>query len=177
MKKRKPVTVAAETAPVIKQRSSKTKSLVLSAAIAAIYAVLTLLLAPISYGPVQLRVAEVMTVLPIFTSCAVPGLTVGCIVANLFGGFGLYDIIFGSLATLLGGLGTRALRKKPIIAVWPPVLSNAVIVGSMLYFVVPDSPALLWNIISVGLSQMLICVGLGIPFIWLLKKYPRLFLQ
>ena len=81
------------------------------------------------------------------------------------------------LATALGAIGTRLLRNKPWLAVWPPVISNALIVGSMLYFVVPDSPALLINVAMVGLSEMVICVILGLPFVLLLKKYAKAFFR
>ena len=153
---------------------NKTKALVYGAVIAAVYAALTLLFAWISYGPVQFRISEVLTVLPIFLPCAVPGLTIGCVLANLVGGYGIYDIVFGSLATLLGALGTRILRKRPILAVLSPVVSNSLIVGSMLYFVVPDSGALIFNMLTVGAGELVICLGLGLPLVQLLRKRPSL---
>ena len=108
-----------------------TRSLCVSAVIAALYAAMTLLLAPISYGPIQLRLSEAMTLLPILLPQAVPGLFVGCLIANLYTGM-LTDIIFGSLATLLAAIGTFLLRKKPFLAASCPVLSNSVIVGLVL---------------------------------------------
>ena len=108
-----------------------TRSLCVSAVIAALYAALTLLLAPISYGPIQLRLSEAMTLLPIVLPQAVPGLFVGCLIANLYTGM-LMDIIFGSLATLLAALGSHILRKKPLLAASCPVISNGVIVGLVL---------------------------------------------
>lgn len=110
------------------KRLLTTRSLCTSAVIAALYAALTILLAPISYGAIQCRVSEAMTLLPILMPQAVPGLFVGCLIANLYNGM-LTDIIFGSLATLLAAIGTRALRKKPILAAACPVISNGVIVG------------------------------------------------
>ena len=104
------------------------RSLCLSAVIAALYAALTLLLAPISYGPIQLRLSEALTLLPILLPQAIPGLFAGCLIANLYTGM-LTDIIFGSLATLLAAIGTWLLRKKPFLAAACPVLSNGVIVG------------------------------------------------
>ena len=83
------------------------KKLVQGALIGALYAVLTLAAAPISYGLMQVRISEALSVLPYFTAAAVPGLFVGCIVANLLGGAALYDVIFGSLATLLAAFLTR----------------------------------------------------------------------
>ena len=108
-----------------------TRSLCVSAVFAALYAALTLLLAPISYGPIQLRLSEAMTLLPILLPQAVPGLFVGCLIANLYTGM-LTDIIFGSLATLLAAIGTYLLRKKPLLAAACPVAANAVIVGLVL---------------------------------------------
>lgn len=108
-----------------------TRSLCVSAVIAALYAAMTLLLAPISYGPIQLRLSEAMTLLPILLPQAVPGLFVGCLIANLYTGM-LTDIIFGSLATLLAAIGTYLLRKKPVLAAACPVAANAVIVGLVL---------------------------------------------
>ena len=108
-----------------------TRSLCVSAVIAALYAALTILLAPISYGAIQLRVSEAMTLLPIVLPQAIPGLFVGCLIANLYTGM-LTDIIFGSLATLLAAIGTYLLRKKPLLAAACPVLANAVIVGLVL---------------------------------------------
>ena len=106
-------------------------SLCVSAVIGALYAAMTLLLAPISYGPIQLRLSEAMTLLPIVLPQAIPGLFVGCLIANLYTGM-LTDIIFGSLATLLAAIGTYLLRKKPILAAACPVISNGVIVGMVL---------------------------------------------
>ncbi|MGN1367449.1 MAG: QueT transporter family protein [Aristaeellaceae bacterium] len=110
-----------------------TRSLCVSAAIAALYAALTILLAPISYGNIQLRVSEAMTLLPMVLPQAIPGLFVGCLIANLYTGM-LTDIIFGSLATLLAAIGTYCLRKKPLLAAACPVVANGVIVGLVLAF-------------------------------------------
>lgn len=109
-----------------------TRYLCASAVIAALYAALTLLLAPISYGSIQCRISEALTLLPILTPTAVPGLFIGCLLANILGGCSLWDIVFGSLATLLAALGTRALRSKPLLAALCPVISNGIIVGAVL---------------------------------------------
>ncbi|MCH5285978.1 MAG: QueT transporter family protein [Christensenellaceae bacterium] len=112
-----------------------TRSLCTSAVIAALYAALTLLLAPISYGNLQCRISEAMTLLPMVMPAAIPGLFVGCLLANLLGGVTVWDIVFGSLATLIAAVGTYSLRNKPILAALCPVLSNGVIVGAVLSFV------------------------------------------
>ena len=94
------------------KKSNKVTFLTQAAVIAAIYVVLTIIFAPFSFGEVQVRISEALTVLPFFTPAAIPGLFVGCIIANLFGGAIPADIVFGSIATLLGALGTYALRKN-----------------------------------------------------------------
>ena len=107
------------------------RSLCMSAVIAALYAALTLLLAPISFGPLQLRLSEALTLLPILLPQAIPGLFVGCLIANLYTGM-LTDIVFGSLATLIAAIGTYSLRRKPLLAAACPVAANALIVGLVL---------------------------------------------
>ena len=87
----------------------KTLSLAYSAAIAAIYVALTMLVAPIAFGPVQFRISEALTILPFFTPVAIPGLFVGCLLANLLGSAAIWDVVFGSLATLIGAVGTWLL--------------------------------------------------------------------
>ena len=104
------------------------------AIIAAAYAALTLLFAPISYGPMQVRVAEALTILPIFTPAAVPGLFVGCFLANLFGDAVVLDAIFGSLATLLGAAGSWLLRRNHWMVPLPAIMANVVIIPFVLRY-------------------------------------------
>ena len=110
------------------------KSLARAGMIAAIYAALTLIFAPISFNAVQFRISEAMTVLPILLPEAVPGLAVGCLVANILGGAALPDVIGGTLATLIAAILTRTLRKKPVLAMASPVVINGLIVGPLVYF-------------------------------------------
>jgi uncharacterized membrane protein len=138
-----------------------------AAMLAAIYAVLTITLAPISYGPVQFRAAEAMTVLPWFYPEAAPGLFLGCLAANFFGGNGLPDVIFGSLATLAAALLTRRI-KTPWLAPLPPVLINALVIGAMLSYLL-GLPFLL-TAVEVGLGQLGACYGLGLPLLFFLKR-------
>ena len=99
------------------------------AMIAAIYVVLTLVFAPFSYGEVQVRISEALTILPLFTPAAIPGLFVGCLISNILGGCVLPDIIFGSLATLIGAVGTYMLRRQnKFLAPLPPIIANVLIV-------------------------------------------------
>ncbi|MBE5796555.1 MAG: QueT transporter family protein [Clostridiales bacterium] len=106
-----------------------TRSLCVSAVIAALYAALTMLLRPISFGSVQLRISESLTLLPVLMPQAIPGLFVGCLIANLFSPVGVLDIIFGSLATLIAACGTWYFRRMPILAAACPVVANGVIIG------------------------------------------------
>ena len=149
-----------------------TRTLTQSAIIAAIYVAITLLLAPISYGQLQVRVSEALTLLPILTPTAIPGLFVGCLLANVFNpaGASVLDIVFGSLATLAAACCTYALRKKPLLAACPPVIINAVVIGLVLHiqFQLPLVATMGW----VGLGQLIACYAGGFALLWALKKLP-----
>lgn len=148
--------------------------------IAAGYTVLTLLamMLNLAYGPVQFRFSEALTVLPVLTPAAVPGLAVGCLLSNLWSSMGALDIIFGTAATLLAALTTymvRNIRVKgiPILAPLPPVLFNALIVGVEITIVSPGGfvfPAFLANALSVGLGELAVCYVLGLPLLVALEK-------
>lgn len=143
-----------------------------AAMIAAIYVVLTIVFAPISFGEIQVRIAEMLTILPIFTPAAIPGLFVGCLIGNITGGAVLPDIICGSIATLIGATGTYMLRKYHRgIAVLPPILANAVIVPFVLryaYGVILPIPFLA---LTVGIGEIISCGILGNVLAAVLKKY------
>ena len=135
--------------------------------LAAIYAALTIALAPISYGPLQFRVAEAMTVLPWFYPDAIPGLFVGCLIANLYGGYGIWDVVFGSAATLAAAWLTRRM-KNLWLAPLPPVLVNAIVVGAILS-VLEGLPFWL-TAAEVGLGQFGACYALGLPLLLFLRR-------
>ncbi|MDR1741695.1 MAG: QueT transporter family protein [Synergistaceae bacterium] len=135
--------------------------------IAALYAALTVVLAPISYGPVQFRISEALTLLPFYVPEAVPGLFVGCAIANFFGVGGVWDVVFGSLATLVSALLTRRMPTLPLAAV-PPVLINALVVGAVLHAVL--SVPFWGTCLYVGLGEAVVCFGLGIPLMRALKR-------
>lgn len=105
-----------------------TKFIVKAGIVAAIYAVLTIIFRELSYGPVQYRIADAMTILPIFMPEAIPGLAVGCFIANIVGGYGLADVIFGSLVTLAAAYLTSRIANK-YFAILPPIIMNAVFVS------------------------------------------------
>ena len=137
------------------------RSLCLSALVAAIYAALTLLFQPISFGATQFRVSEALTLLPALLPQAIPGLTLGCFLANLLGGYGPLDMLVGTLATLVAALLTRRLRRSLWLAALPPVLCNALMVGAMLAYVLP---APFWaTVLSVGGGEAAVVYALGIP--------------
>jgi uncharacterized membrane protein len=153
----------------------RTQRLIQGAVIASVYTVLTLLLAPISYGVMQVRVAEALTVLPYFTPAAIPGLFVGCLVANMLGPYGLMDMVFGSLATLCSALLSYRLRKRPGLVPLPPVLMNGMVIGSLLHYGY-GVPLSLWACMGwVALGQAIACYGLGYPLLKILKGYSKIF--
>ncbi len=141
-------------------------------AIAAIYAGLTLLLQAISFGPVQVRISEALTLLPILTPAAVPGLALGCLISGLMVS-AWQDLVFGTLATLLAALLTRRLRKNVYLAALMPVVCNGLVVGVTLYWLYGGSWLL--NIATVALGEAVACFALGIPLLRLLQKTPNLF--
>ena len=141
--------------------------------IAALYTAITLAFAPVAFGIAQLRVSEALTVLPFFTPAAVPGLFVGCVIANLIGGFGVFDVVFGSLATLLAALATYKIRNK-WLAPLPSVLCNGVIVGGMLYFLgLGEGLPIYLVMLYVAGGQMAACYGLGLPLLLAMERYGK----
>ena len=159
-------------------RAWSTKDLTLAAAVAAIYAVLTLTLPIPQYGGVQLRVAEAMTLLPFLFPAAIPGLTVGCFLANLLGSPMVLDWVVGTLATLLAALWTGKMPNRWLAAL-PPVLCNAAIVGAEIaWFEVQDGnafwPAFGFNALTVGLGELIACVVLGELLLTVLPKIAPL---
>jgi len=154
---------------------NKTKFLTQASMIAAIYVVLVEAFKPFSYGIMQVRVAEVLTILPYFTPAAIPGLTIGVIISNILGPYGVLDIVVGSLATFIAAYLTYKMRKK-ILAPLPPILVNAVIIGLMLYYIFlgsPDEAPLPAIMAWVALGQTIVCYGLGYPFMLILDKYKK----
>ena len=151
---------------------NKTRYLVHAAIIAAIYVVLTLVFAPISYGEtlIQIRISEALTVLPFFTPAAIPGLFIGCIISNLFSPVGAIDAVVGSLATLLAAYLSYKMSKKFLVPL-PPVIINGLVVGAMLHYVY-NFP-LMMSILSVTIGQIVACYGLGSIVLFVLDKYKK----
>lgn len=143
-----------------------------AAMIAAIYVVITLVFAPFSYGEVQVRLSEALTILPVFTPAAIPGLFIGCLISNILGGCIVPDIIFGSLATLLGALCTYTLRdKNKYLAPIPPIIANMLIVPFVLRFGYQVPLPIPFMMLTVGIGEVISCGFLGMILYTALNKY------
>lgn len=152
--------------------SMATRTLVRGAIIAALYAALTLLLAPISYGEVQIRLSEALTLLPMLFSEAVPALAIGCLLANILGGCTIFDIVLGTLATLLAAILTRRLREHLYAAAAMPVLFNGVIVGAVVHFAYAPVIPLPLCMLSVAAGEAVACFLLGPMLLRMLRRMP-----
>ncbi len=152
------------------QGKNNALSVTYGAVIAALYVVLTYLanLVGLASGVIQVRISESLTILPVFTVAAVPGLTIGCLLANLLTGCLPWDIVFGTLATLLGAIGTRVFRKNRLIAILCPIVSNTIIVPLILRYAygVPDSfpyiafTVFVGEVISCGLLGLMLGIAM-----------------
>ena len=156
-------------------KNSKTLFVSQAALIAALYVVLTLLANALGLAnyAIQLRFSEALTILPFFTPAAIPGLFLGCLISNLLTGAILWDIIFGSLATLLGAVGTYLLRRCKWLAPLPPIVANTLIVPMVSYFAYHIPGSIPYFMLTVGLGEILSCGVLGILLLLLLQKYKK----
>ena len=154
---------------------NNTLKLVTGGLIAALYVVLTVLAAQfnLASGAIQVRFSEALTIMPVFTVAAVPGLTIGCVLANLLTGCAAWDVVFGSLATLIGAVGTRLLKDRPLLAWIPPVLSNAAIVPVVLMKVYGVPDAWWYLVLTVGAGEIIACGILGLLLWRSLKNVPQ----
>jgi uncharacterized membrane protein len=135
--------------------------------IAAVYVALSVIFQPISYGLVQVRVAEALTLLPYLWVDAIPGLFVGCVIANIYGGFGILDVALGSLATLAAAALTKLAPNK-ILAAASPVVINAVVVGGYLSYLL--NVPLPLSMFYVGFGEAVACFALGLPLLHCLSS-------
>lgn len=141
--------------------------MVRGALVAAAYVAVSYALAPISFGPLQLRVAEGLTLLPIIFPEAVPGLFVGCLVANLIGPYGLPDIVFGSLTTLAAAVVTRLFRRS-VVAYISPIVLNAVFVSAYLTFLTQVPYWML--VLGIGASEAVAVLAIGVPLVRFMRR-------
>lgn len=142
--------------------------------IAALYVVLTFIANALGLASnaIQVRFSEALTVLPFFTPAAIPGLTIGCLLSNILTGCALPDIIFGTLATLIGAVFTHLLRKSEWLTPIPPIAANTLIIPFVLYYAYGIKP--LWlSFITVGAGEIISCGILGLILLNVVKKYRK----
>ncbi len=159
-----------------KMNNSKVIYLVHAAAIAALYVVLTFLasMMGLSSGAIQVRFSEALTILPFFTPAAVPGLFIGCLLSNILTGCALWDVVFGSLATLAGAVATRLIckgMKNPWAAPIPPIIANMIIVPQVLMRVYMLEGTLLYFTATVGAGEVISCGIMGMVLLFALKPH------
>ncbi|MBR4209996.1 MAG: QueT transporter family protein [Lachnospiraceae bacterium] len=152
--------------------NKKVTFIVQAGIIAALYVVLTFLANAmgLASGAIQFRLSEALTILPYFTTAAIPGLWIGCILANFLTGCALYDIIFGSLATLLGAVFSYLLRKNKWLVPIPPIVANVLIVPWVLRFVYEVPDAIWYLMLTVGIGEVVCCGVLGMLLLFALEK-------
>lgn len=150
----------------------KTKNLTVAATVAALYVILTGLakLLGLDSGVIQVRFSEALCILPCFTPAAIPGLFIGCLLSNILSGGIIWDVIFGSLATLLGAVGTRFFRKNRILAVLPPILANTVIIPFVLSYAYGIPGSIPYFMLTVGIGEVISCGILGLCLYSSVKK-------
>lgn len=164
----------------------KTVFITQAAVIAALYVVLTMLANALGLAnyAIQVRFSEALTILPFFTPAAIPGLFVGCIISNILGGCIIWDIIFGSIATLLGAIGTYLIAHlgknsgssslaKEICCTLPPIVANTIIVPFVLAYAYHFDGGIPYFMLTVGAGEVISCGILGFLLLKVLKKYSR----
>lgn len=159
-------------------KTKKIMFLTHAALIAALYVVLTMIANAMGLANyvIQIRFSEALTILPYFTPAAVPGLFAGCLLSNLLTGCAIPDIIFGSIATLLGALGTLYLRKSKWLAPIPPIVANTLIIPFILAYVYRSEGTIPYFMITVGIGEIISCGIFGILLLNILQKYaPHIF--
>lgn len=157
------------------KNQNQVKFMVSAAVIAAIYVVLTMVTAPISFGVIQFRISEILCVLPMFTLAGVPGVFIGCLLGNMLSGAAVLDVVFGSLASLIGAYGTYKLRANKYMAVLPPIIANAVIIPFVLRYAYGVPDLILFMVFTIGLSEIIAIGILGSLFrITILERYKNI---
>ena len=164
----------------MKTQSSRIIYITQAALIAAIYTVLTMIAAgfDLASGAIQVRFSEALTIMPFFTPAAIPGLAIGCLLSNLLTGCALPDIIFGSLATFLGAVGSYALRRNRWLCALPPIISNMLIIPFILTYAYHIPGGIPLFMLTVGTGELISCMGLGQILLQALLPFRgRLFAQ
>ena len=157
-------------------KNKKASFITQAAVIAALYVVLTLFINAfdLASGAIQVRISEALTILPYFTPAAVPGLFIGCLLSNFMTGAAIWDIIFGSLATLIGAIGTYLLRKWKWCAPLPPILSNTIIIPFVLTYAYGIPGGIPFFMLTVGAGEVLSCGVLGMILLFALQRYRNI---
>ncbi|MGI6007200.1 MAG: QueT transporter family protein [Ruminococcus sp.] len=151
-------------------RDKKVVFITQAAMIAAIYVVVTVVFSAFSFGEVQVRISEALTVLPMFTPAAIPGLFIGCILGNTLGGAIVVDVVFGSIATLIGAVGSYLLRKHKFLVPLPPIIMNILIVPFVLKYGYGVPLPIPFMMGTVGIGEVLSCGVLGYALMFALEK-------
>jgi len=154
-------------------RNKKVLFLTQAAMIAALYVVLTFLANALGLasGVIQVRLSEMLTILPYFTSAAIPGVSIGCLLSNILTGCTIFDIVFGSFATLLGAYGSYLLRKHKFLVPLPPIIANVIIVPWILRLSYGLKDAIPYMMLTVGIGEIISCGVLGMLLLFTLNKY------
>ena len=157
-------------------KNQKSTFLTQAAVIAALYVVLTFFANALGLAnhSIQIRFSEALTILPVFTPAAIPGLYVGCLLSNILTGCIAWDILFGPIATLLGAIGTRLLRRKnKYLAPLPPIVANTFIIPFILSYAYRFQGAIPYFMLTVGLGEIISCGVLGMLLYFTLDKYKK----
>ena len=159
-----------------KTMKNNMKNLTYAGIVAALYVALTAVSAAfgMSSGAIQVRISEALCVLPVYTFAAVPGVTLGCLISNLIFGASLYDIVFGTIATLIGAAGAYFVKKIPYLAPLPTILSNAIIIPLVLILQGVGG----WNTFpyfaaTVGIGEIIACGVLGTVLIVYFERHEK----
>ncbi len=145
-----------------------------AAMIAAVYVVLSVVFAPFGTKAVQVRIAEALTILPVFTPAAIPGVFIGCFIGNMLAGCILPDVIFGSLASLIGAIGTYKLGKiHPLLGTLPPIFANTIIIPLVLRYGYGDPLPIPYMMLTVGIGEVISCGVLGMILYAALKPIKQ----
>jgi uncharacterized membrane protein len=152
----------------------KTLFITQAALIAAIYVVLVFIFKPISFSYIQVRIAEALTILPYFTPAGIPGVTIGCLLANLLSGSDILDVIFGTLATLIGSIGSYVLRKHKFLVPLPPILANTIVVPWVLRYAYAMPLSIPFMMLTVGIGEVISCGIIGLILLFVLNRYRNI---
>ena len=146
-----------------------------AAMIAALYVVLTVFnnAFNLASGAIQIRISEALTILPYFTPAAIPGVFVGCLISNIVTGCMPMDVVFGSLATLIGAVGTYLLRNYKFAAPIPPILANMAIIPFVLMYVYNVPDAYWFLVLTIGIGEVISCGVLGMLLLFAIEPYEE----